>query len=176
MVFRLNLSKTVQIERISIFLKFVLLTEIHTFSTSFAVQRVPCIRKEQFCFKDNQEINVVNCSSQDQASTIAPNSIFRNTVSLKSPGIVESLNCSLRILHSFCVLGEYAKSIQAPMENARKISKRIWRICGKYLSVYGEYGKLGFVCGTQNQLRIRGKDLNVFGEYAERIYAYMEKT
>jgi hypothetical protein len=29
------------------------------------------------------------------------------------------------------------------MENARKVSKRIQRICRKYLSVYGEYGKLG---------------------------------
>jgi hypothetical protein len=50
------------------------------------------------------------------------------------------------------------------MENARKVSKRIQRIRGKYLSVYGENGKLG----------IRGKYLNVFREYAEIISAYME--
>ncbi len=29
------------------------------------------------------------------------------------------------------------------MENARKVSKRIRRIRGKYLCVYGENGKLG---------------------------------
>jgi hypothetical protein len=29
------------------------------------------------------------------------------------------------------------------MENARKVSKRIRRIRGKYLSIYGEHGKLG---------------------------------
>ncbi len=52
------------------------------------------------------------------------------------------------------------------MENARKVSKRIRRIRGKYLSVYEANGKLG----------IRGKYLNVFREYAERIYAYMEKA
>ncbi len=57
------------------------------------------------------------------------------------------------------------------MENARKVSKRIRRIRGKYLSVYGEHDKLGVICGTQNRLRIRGKYLNVFGECAERIYA-----
>jgi hypothetical protein len=50
------------------------------------------------------------------------------------------------------------------MENARKVSKRIQRIRGKYLSIYGENGKLG----------IRGKYLNVFREYAERSYADME--
>jgi hypothetical protein len=72
---------------------------------------------------------------------------------LKSPGIVESENFSLRIRHSFCVLGEYAESI----------------LSGKYLSVYGEYG-------TQNRLRIYGKYFYVFGEYAERIYAYMENS
>jgi hypothetical protein len=36
---------------------------------------------------------------------------------LKSPGIVESENFFVRILHSFCVLGEYAESIEAHMEN-----------------------------------------------------------
>ncbi len=47
---------------------------------------------------------------------------------------------------------------------------------GKYLSVFGENGKLGLFPGTQNHLRILEKYLNVFGEYAERIYAYMEWT
>jgi hypothetical protein len=70
---------------------------------------------------------------------------------LKSPGIVESENFFLRILHSFCVLGECAESI----------------LSGKYFSVYGEYG-------TQNRLRIHGKYFNIFGEYGERIFAYME--
>jgi hypothetical protein len=74
---------------------------------------------------------------------LPPISFFRNTVPLKFPGIVERENFSQHIIHSFCVLGEYAENIQAPMENARKASKRIRRTCGKYLSVYGEYGKLG---------------------------------
>jgi hypothetical protein len=41
--------------------------------------------------------------------------IFRNTVLFKSSGIVESKNfflSILRILLSFCILGEYAESIQ----------------------------------------------------------------
>jgi hypothetical protein len=37
------------------------------------------------------------------------------------PGIVESENFSLHILHSFYIFGEYAESILAPMENARKV-------------------------------------------------------
>ncbi len=35
------------------------------------------------------------------------------------------------------------ESIYAPMGNARKVSKRIWRLRRKFLSVYGEYGNLG---------------------------------
>ncbi len=38
---------------------------------------------------------------------------------------------------------------------------RIWRIQGKCLSVYGEYGEFRVICGTQNLLRIRGKNLCV---------------
>ncbi len=45
----------------------------------------------------------------------------------------------------------------------------------KYLSVYGEYDKLGLF-RTQNCIQICGKYLNIFGEYVERILAYMEKT
>jgi hypothetical protein len=60
--------------------------------------------------------------------------------------------------------------------NAWKVSKHIRRLRRKYLSVDGEYGKLGVICGAQNRLRMRGKYLTVFGIYAERIYAYMEKT
>jgi hypothetical protein len=60
------------------------------------------------------------------------------------------------------------------MKTAGKVSKRIRKMCGKYLSVYGEYGACRVICGTQNRLRMRGKVLTVFGEYAERIYAYME--
>ncbi len=63
------------------------------------------------------------------------------------------------------------------MENARKVSKHIRRIRGKYFSVYGENGKLGLfavhkIISESNSRKV----LNVFGEYAERIYAYMEKT
>jgi hypothetical protein len=61
-------------------------------------------------------------------------------------------------------------------ENTRKVFKHLWRMRGKYISVFGEYAEIRVICGTQNRLRIRGKYLNVFGECAERIYAYMEKT
>ncbi len=33
--------------------------------------------------------------------------------------------------------------------------------------IYGEYGKFGTVCGTQNRLRIRRKNICVHGEYAK---------
>ncbi len=42
---------------------------------------------------------------------ITPHSIFWNSVPLKSPGIVESENFILRILHSYCVDGEYVERI-----------------------------------------------------------------
>jgi hypothetical protein len=48
--------------------------------------------------------------------------------------------------------GGYAESILAPMKNAGKLSKRIRKMRGKYLSVYGEYGECRVVCGTQNRL------------------------
>jgi hypothetical protein len=66
------------------------------------------------------------------------------------------------------------------MENARKVSKHIRRIRRKYLSVYGEYGKLGlfavhkFVSARKVFKlirRIRGKDLCVYGEDAKRLLA-----
>jgi hypothetical protein len=59
------------------------------------------------------------------------------------------------------------------MDNALKVAKRIRRIRGKCLTVYGEYEKFSIVNSTQNRLQVRGKYLNVFGEYAERIYAYV---
>jgi hypothetical protein len=62
---------------------------------------------------------------------------------LKSPGIVDGEKFSLRILHSFCVTGEYAESIEVTQETAQKVSNRSWRKRGKYLSVYEEHGKLG---------------------------------
>jgi hypothetical protein len=49
-------------------------------------------------------------------------------------------------------------------------------ICGKYLTVYGEFAEsihieakdeVRVVCGAQNRLRICGEYLNLFGEYAE---------
>ncbi len=49
------------------------------------------------------------------------------------------------------------------MENAWKISKGIRRIRGKYLSVYGEHGKLGLFA-VQNSV----------SEYAESIQVYSE--
>ncbi len=62
------------------------------------------------------------------------------------------------------------------MENVLKVSKRIRRIRGKYLSVYGEYDKFRIVNSTQSRLQILGKYLNLSGKYAEKIYAYIEKT
>jgi hypothetical protein len=53
----------------------------------------------------------------------------------------------LRILHSFCALGEYMKSIWGYLrytkssQNARKVFKRIRRIRGKNLCVHGEDAK-----------------------------------
>ncbi len=52
-----------------------------------------------------------------------------------------------------------------PTENARKVFKRIWRLC-----------QIRVICGIKNRLRMRGKYLKVFGECAESIYASMEKT
>ncbi len=52
-----------------------------------------------------------------------------------------------------------------PLENVRTVPKRIRRICGKYLSVHGDYGNLGLFAVHK-----------IVSEYAERIYAYTEKT
>ncbi len=75
-----------------------------------------------------------------------------------------------------------------PQENAQKVSKRIRRIRGNYLSASGECAEsiyaysekvfkriwrtwqIGVICGTQNRLQLRGKYLNVFGECGERIF------
>jgi hypothetical protein len=66
------------------------------------------------------------------------------------------------------------ESISAPMKNAGKISKRIRKMHGKYLSVYGEYGECrGCLRYSKSSPNTR-KVLTVFGEFAERIYAYME--
>ncbi len=51
------------------------------------------------------------------------------------------------------------------MENTRKVSKRITRICRKYLSVYGENGKLGLFAVNK-----------IISEYAESILTYLENT
>ncbi len=59
------------------------------------------------------------------------------------------------------------------MENARKVSKHIRRIRGKYLSVYGEYGKLGFF--AVHKIFKYAERFEVFGEYAEGIYVYIKK-
>ncbi len=52
-----------------------------------------------------------------------------------------------------------------PMENARKVSKRIRRIREKYLCLYGEHGKLGLVAVHK-----------IVSEYAESIQTYSENT
>ncbi len=72
------------------------------------------------------------------------------------------------------------------MENARKVSKHIWRICGKYLCIYGENGELGLFAVNKSSpymrkifkhiRRIRGKNLCVHGEDAKRLLAYSPNT
>jgi hypothetical protein len=51
------------------------------------------------------------------------------------------------------------------MENAWKVSECIWRIRRKYLSVYGENGKLGLFVVHK-----------IISEYAESIKTYSENT
>jgi hypothetical protein len=51
------------------------------------------------------------------------------------------------------------------MENALKVSKRIRRIRRKYLSVYGEHGKLGLFAVHK-----------IVSEYGESIQTYSENT
>ena len=51
------------------------------------------------------------------------------------------------------------------MENVRKVSKRIRRIRGKYLSVYGEHGKLGLFAVHK-----------IVSDYAKSIYMYLENA
>ncbi len=64
------------------------------------------------------------------------------------------------------------------MENAWKVSKRIRRIRGKYLSVYGEHDKSS--PNTRKVFkhirRMRGKNLCIIGEDAKRILAYSPYT
>jgi len=72
------------------------------------------------------------------------------------------------------------------MENAGKVSKRIQRICGRYLSLNGEYGKLGYLQYTKSSSNMRkvfkrirrtpGKNLSVQGEEAKRLLAYSPNT
>jgi hypothetical protein len=70
------------------------------------------------------------------------------------------------------------------MEIARKVSKRIRRIRGKYLNVYGEYGKLELFAVQPKSSpntpkvferirRIRGKN---HGEDAKGLLAYSPNT
>jgi hypothetical protein len=61
--------------------------------------------------------------------------------------------------------------LSAYSENTRNVFKRLQRMRGKYLRVYGKYDECRVVCGTQNCLRIRGKNLCVHGEDAERFLA-----
>ncbi len=72
------------------------------------------------------------------------------------------------------------------MENARKVSKRIRRIRGKYLRICGEYVKLGIFAvhkivseyaeNIKRIRRIHGKNLCVHGEDAKRLWVYSPNT
>ena len=64
----------------------------------------------------------------------------------------------------FFILSAYTENMRKVfkhlwrLENARKVSERIRRIRGKYLSVYGEHGKLGLFAVHK-----------IVSEYAESI-------
>ncbi len=72
------------------------------------------------------------------------------------------------------------------MENTQKVSKRIRRISRKYLSVYGENGKLGLFAVNEiiseyaevfkRIRRLRGKNLCVHGVDAKRLLTYSPNT
>ncbi len=76
--------------------------------------------------------------------------------------------------------------IYRAVETARKVSKHILRIRRKYLSVDGEYGKVGLFAVHKivsyarkvfkHIRRIRGKDLCVHGDDAKRVLAYSPTT
>jgi hypothetical protein len=71
-------------------------------------------------------------------------------------------------------------------ENAQKVAKRSRRLRRKYLSVYGEHGKLGYLQYTilspntwkvlKRIQRMRGKNLCVHGEDAKILLAYSPNT
>ncbi len=73
-----------------------------------------------------------------------------------------------------------------PQENAQKVSNRSRRIRGKYLSVYGEHGKLGLfavhkIVSEYRKVfklirRMQGKNLCVHGVDAKRLLAYSPNT
>ena len=72
------------------------------------------------------------------------------------------------------------------MGNAWKVSKRIRRLCRKYLRVHGEYGNLGLFAVHKSSpnarkvfkriWRMHRKNLCVHGEDAKRILAYSPYT
>jgi hypothetical protein len=72
------------------------------------------------------------------------------------------------------------------MGKQRKVSKRIWRLRGKYLSVYGDMTIWGYLRYTKSSpnarkvfiriRRMRGKNLGVHGEDAKRLLAYSPYT
>jgi hypothetical protein len=69
------------------------------------------------------------------------------------------------------------------MENERKVSKRIRRICGKYMENMANWGYLRYTKLSPNTLkvfkhirRIRGKNQCVHGEDVKRLWAYSRYT
>ncbi len=73
-----------------------------------------------------------------------------------------------------------------PQKNAQKVSNRSRRIRGKYLSEYGEHGKLGLFAvhkivseyaeSIKHIRRMRGKNLCVHGEDAKILLAHSPNT
>jgi hypothetical protein len=74
------------------------------------------------------------------------------------PGIVDSENFFLHILHSFCVFNT-GKVFKRLLRMESTVSKRIRRTRRKYLRVHGEYGEFLVFGGTQSCLQICGKYL-----------------
>ena len=99
----------------------------------------------------------------------------------------------LKVKISFCVFF----ILSAYTENTRKVFKYLWRIRGKYLSVFGDYaesiyayrekmanwGYLRYTKASPNMRkvfkrirRIRGKNLCLHGEDTKRLLTYSPNT
>ncbi len=82
-----------------------LLTQMcSVFLRFFAVMNSPYTQRAKI-FNDNKKNKICTLFVQGQ---YMPHSIFLKYCPSKSPGIVESENFFLHVLHSFCIFGEFA--------------------------------------------------------------------